>query len=135
MAHKQAQNMSSQQQQRNDGGFLSGNGEIPKGLVINKSMLINPDQKNSLLGKLDMFLPQLQQANQNLPTAGTGAATMESSAVQIFFDNGDDEDEDEEEEVDERTVEMNISMFPIEDDEEEDEIEENKAVKRVQEMD
>lgn len=98
--------------------FLSGQGEIPKALFVGGGSVlgnIDPGKKSSLLGKLDMFLPQLQQANQNLPAAGS------DSAVQVIFDNSEEEDgEEEEEEVDERTVEMNIQMFPMDSEDDDD---------------
>ncbi|KAH9258878.1 hypothetical protein BASA81_002942 [Batrachochytrium salamandrivorans] len=116
--------------------FLSGQGEIPKALFVGGGSIlgnIDPGKKSSLLGKLDMFLPQLQQANQNLPTVGS------ASAVQVIFDNSDeDEDDDEEEEeVNERTVEMNIQMFPMDSEDDDDGDDGDLPLKqhRVEEMD
>jgi hypothetical protein len=115
--------------------FLSGEGSksLLKSLVVSKTGdKINPEAKNSLLRKLDMFLPQLEKANASLPIDGTS-----SSAVEVILS----EDEEEEDEAAAGKVEMNIQMYPMAEDEEssgeeaEEQVKPSSKKPKVEELD
>ena len=110
-----------------------GTGQLQRLLVGQRSGLVPKPDSSDLVSRLRQFLPEIARANEALPEAG-----QVGSAVEILIptdDESDDEDIDSEDEDDsdvgndedeeiiqpnKASVEMNISLFPIDDDEEED---------------
>ena len=92
------------------GGFLSGNGDgrLQKSLLVKNELPLTAST-SSLVEKLKRFLPDIEKANADLVYG------QKDSVPAIEVIPAGDSDEEEEEETLEPRIEMNISLFPIED--------------------
>ena len=107
---------------------LSGEGSLSciKPFMVRQLEMIDPQSKNELLSKLDLFLPVLEEANHALPQGLNSAVEILAAEVPQEHDEEFKNEESDDEDMNSGIVQMEVAMFPVFDGEENDAVEPDK---------